>query len=100
MTSCKILNWLMAVAICLLVLVAGCGSKLTVSSTGGGAVTTPGEGPFQYGQGSVAEIVATANTNYDFAKWTGTAVDAGKVADPNAGGFDNLQGNNRKRKER
>ena len=57
---------------------------LTVSSTAGGTVTTPGIGTYTYPAGTDANIVATANTGYHFAKWTGTAVTAGKVANPNA----------------
>lgn len=55
---------------------------LTVSSTAGGSVTTPGEGDFQYTQGSTAVIAATEDLHYDFTEWTGSAVTAGKVADP------------------
>jgi len=84
MTSEKIFRWLVAAVICLLLLVAGCGSELTISSTSGGSVTTPGEGSFQYDQGSVQPIVATPDPGYHFVGWTGTAVDAGRVADPNA----------------
>jgi len=57
---------------------------LTTSSTTGGDVTTPGEGPFQYDNGTVVNLVATADLSYHFVNWTGTAVDDGKVADPNS----------------
>jgi len=57
---------------------------LTISSTAGGNVTTPGEGIFQYNQGSEASIIATADLTYHFVNWTGTAVTAGKVANPDA----------------
>jgi len=59
---------------------------LTTSSSPGGSVTTPGEGQFQYDSGSQASIIATADFGYDFVNWTGTGVDAGKVADPNSAG--------------
>ena len=55
---------------------------LTISSTIGGSVTTPGEGVFYYDHGSNVPIVAQAETNYSFASWSGTAVDDGKVAQP------------------
>jgi O-glycosyl hydrolase len=55
---------------------------LITSSTSGGSVTTPGEGSFEYDQGTVVNIVASPNTDYNFVVWTGTAVTAGKVADP------------------
>jgi hypothetical protein len=58
--------------------------KLTVSASAGGTVTTPGIGDFNYPDGNNASIVASANANYHFVNWTGTAVTAGKVADPNS----------------
>ena len=57
---------------------------LTCSSTDGGNVTTPGEGALPYDHGTDVNIVATANTNYHFVNWTGTAVDSGKVTNPNS----------------
>ena len=57
---------------------------LTISSTAGGSVSSPGEGPLPYNHGSSVPIVATANANYHFVNWTGTAVAAGKVANPSA----------------
>lgn len=57
--------------------------NLTTSSNSGGSVTTPGEGTYAYDQGASASVVAAASANYHFVNWTGTAVDAGKVA--NAG---------------
>lgn len=53
---------------------------LTISSTLGGVVTTPGEGQLQYGIGTVVPIEAVADANYHFFGWTGTAVNAGKIA--------------------
>ena len=55
---------------------------LTISSTEGGSVTTPGEGAFVYDIGTEVGVVATPDAHYHFVGWTGTAVDAGKVADP------------------
>ncbi|MBN2018737.1 MAG: hypothetical protein JW749_00770 [Sedimentisphaerales bacterium] len=57
---------------------------LSVSSSTGGTVTTPGIGNFDYTDGSNASIIASANPNYHFVNWTGSAVTAGKVANPNA----------------
>jgi hypothetical protein len=57
---------------------------LTISSTEGGDVIDPGEGSFLYDSGTVVPIEAVAETGSQFVGWTGTAVDAGKVADPNA----------------
>jgi hypothetical protein len=61
---------------------AGDQRTLTISATSGGSVGTPGLGSFKYNHGTAVSINATANTNYYFGKWTGTAVDGGKVADP------------------
>jgi len=61
---------------------AGPQQTLSISSTSGGSVTTPGEGDFQYNHGSYANIIATAEQYYHFDVWTGSAVTAGKVADP------------------
>ena len=57
---------------------------LTASSTAGGSVTTPGEGAFDYNHGTNASIIASADLNYHFVNWTGTAVTAGKVASPSS----------------
>ena len=61
---------------------------LTSSTTTGGHVTTPGEGAFQYDNGTNASIVATADAHYHFVNWTGTAVTAGKVDNPNVSQHD------------
>jgi len=55
---------------------------LTISSTTGGSVTAPGEGDFFFFNDPNATISATADLYHQFDVWTGTAVDAGKVADP------------------
>jgi len=69
----------------LIVGLVGCGEatlpvqyNLTISSTEGGAVTTPGEGTFIYDEGEVVELVAEAEEGYHFVKWTG---DVGTIAD-------------------
>ncbi len=55
--------------------------SLTISSTAGGSVTTPGEGTFVGDAGLVVNLVATSATGYQFVNWTG---DVGTVADVNA----------------
>jgi hypothetical protein len=45
--------------------------NLIVSSTAGGNVTTPGEGTFTYDEGTVVNLMATPDTGYRFANWTG-----------------------------
>jgi uncharacterized repeat protein (TIGR02543 family) len=59
------------------------GYVLTLSSTAGGSVTDPGEGSFAFPPGTEVSVMATADPNHQFAGWTGTAVDAGKVVDIN-----------------
>jgi hypothetical protein len=44
---------------------------LTVSSTAGGSVTTPGEGQFSYPLGTVVSLVAKAASGYQFFYWSG-----------------------------
>jgi len=58
-------------------------SALTISSTSGGS-TSPVEGIHSYDEGTVVSIQAAVIANYHFVNWTGTAVDAGKVANANA----------------
>jgi len=55
---------------------------LTISSTAGGSVTTPGEGTFEYDEaGEVVKLVATPATGYRFVNWDG---DVGTIANVNA----------------
>ena len=70
--------------------VAGCGGdvvpeiteyNLTISSTGGGSVTSPGEGTFTYDEGTVINLVAEPDDGYRFENWTG---DVSSIADVNA----------------
>jgi len=54
---------------------------LTIASTPGGSVTTPGEGTSTYYEGAVVDLVAEAEEGYQFVKWTG---DVSTIADVNA----------------
>jgi alpha-tubulin suppressor-like RCC1 family protein len=54
---------------------------LTTNSTGGGNVTTPGEGTFTYDERTVVNLVAEAEEGYQFGNWTG---DVDTIADVNA----------------
>jgi uncharacterized repeat protein (TIGR02543 family) len=45
--------------------------SLTITSTAGGSVTTPGQGTFTYDAGAVVNMVATPAGGYQFAGWTG-----------------------------
>jgi len=52
--------------------------SLTISSTTGGSVTTPGQGTFTYSAGTIVSLVATAVGGYQFVNWTGSV---GTIAD-------------------
>jgi uncharacterized repeat protein (TIGR02543 family) len=54
---------------------------LTISSTEGGSVTTPGEGTHTYAEGEVVNLVAEAEDGYHFVNWTG---DVGTIVNANA----------------
>jgi Divergent InlB B-repeat domain len=55
--------------------------RLSISSTEGGSVTIPGEGPFVYANGTVVQLVATPDEHYHFVEWTGNV---STVNDPQA----------------
>ena len=55
--------------------------SLTIISTDGGSVTTPGEGVFTYGVGMAVTLVAEPQEGYGFVAWTGNVT---TVADLNA----------------
>jgi outer membrane protein assembly factor BamB len=44
---------------------------LTISRTGGGSVTAPGEGTFTYDRGTRVNLVADAEYGYRFVNWSG-----------------------------
>jgi len=54
---------------------------LSISSTTGGSVTTPGEGTFIYDANSVVQLAADALEGYRFVNWTGNV---GSLANVNA----------------
>ena len=45
--------------------------SLTISSTEGGSVTTPGEGTSIHAASTVVDLVAQRDEGYEFVKWTG-----------------------------
>jgi hypothetical protein len=47
---------------------------LTISSTTGGSVTTPGEGTFPYDAGTVVSLLASPANGYKFVNWTGGGI--------------------------
>jgi uncharacterized repeat protein (TIGR02543 family) len=73
---------LMLIALIALVVCTGFGFKasctapatewrLTIKSTEGGSVTTPGEGMFWYNDGEIVIVRAVPAPGYQFVKWTG-----------------------------
>jgi|GEM_PF-2752693 len=53
--------------------------QLTISSTGGGWVTTPGEATYTYHTGTVVSLLATPSSGYRFIRWSGDIVSVGDV---------------------
>jgi len=54
--------------------------ELSISSSSGGTVTSPGEAVFTYDAGIVVELVATPHDGYEFDAWIG---DTDDIADAN-----------------
>jgi peptidoglycan hydrolase-like amidase len=54
---------------------------VTITSTTGGSVTTPGEGTFAYDEGEVVNLLAEVEDGYQFINWTG---DVGSIDNVNA----------------
>jgi hypothetical protein len=52
--------------------------NLATDSTSGGSVTTPGEGISTYDEGTVIDLIAEADSCYEFVNWTG---DVGTISD-------------------
>ncbi len=76
------------VSVALIAGIAGCvypppfpTCDLTITSTTGGSVTTPGEGTFTYPLGETVKLVAMADEGYRFVEWTG---DVSTIADVEA----------------
>lgn len=73
------------IAVALIAGMASCGDggveyDLTVASTEGGEVTSPGEGTYTYDEGELVDLLAEADEGYSFVNWTG---DVGTVANVN-----------------
>jgi hypothetical protein len=73
------------ITVALIVGLVGCAGvvyDLTISSTQGGEVTTPGEETFTYSEGTDVDLVAEAEEDYHFVNWTGDVDDIADVEDP------------------
>jgi len=78
---------LLMIIVILLAWIVGCEGEgeivsydLTITSTAGGAVTTPGEGVFTYDEGTTVNLTAGTEAGHRFINWTG---DVDTVADTN-----------------
>ena len=72
------------VTVALIIGMAGCAPtqyELTISSTEGGEVTSPGEGTLTYDEGTDVDLVAETEEGYHFVNWTG---DVGTISDVSA----------------
>lgn len=58
------------------------GYSLTISSTAGGSVTTPGVGMHVYDPGTVVPLIAVPNEHYHFVDWTGDISTIANVTAP------------------
>lgn len=75
---------ILLITVALIAGMAGCAPiqyELTISSTSGGSVTTPGEGTFTYNEGKVVRLVARSSLGCQFVKWTG---DVGTITTVNS----------------
>jgi hypothetical protein len=76
---------LFLIAVALAVGVTGCippQRNLTVSSTAGGKVVTPGEGTFTCYGGRGGILMALSDTGYHFDNWTGDVCSIADVKSP------------------
>ena len=56
--------------------------SLSITSTFGGEVTTPGEGRYIYNDGTVVNLVAVPDEHYRFVEWTGDVSTIADIYDP------------------
>jgi hypothetical protein len=74
------------ITVALIAGMVGCGGggveyDLTIASTAGGSVITPGERTFTYVKGEMVNLVAEAEEGYQFVSWSGDVDTIGNVED-------------------
>ena len=65
---------ILLIVVALIACTAGCAPiqhQLTISSTDGGSVITPGEGTFTYNKEKAVRLVARSALGYAFVGWSG-----------------------------
>ena len=65
---------ILLIAVTLVAALAGCAPahhQLSISSTAGGSVISPGEGTFAYKEGKTVRLVARSALGYAFVGWSG-----------------------------
>jgi uncharacterized repeat protein (TIGR02543 family) len=65
---------ILVIVLALSAALAGCAPvqhQLTISSTAGGSVISPGEGTFAYNEGRTVRLVARSALGYAFTGWSG-----------------------------
>jgi uncharacterized repeat protein (TIGR02543 family) len=78
------LSSIFLITVALVAGLVGCGGgtlveyDLTIASTAGGSVITPGEEAYTYDEGEVVDLAAEADAGYQFVNWTG---DVDTIAD-------------------
>jgi hypothetical protein len=56
--------------------------SLTMSSTAGGLVSSPGQGTFTYDEGKVVQLAAQPQNGYRFVKWIGDVITIADINSP------------------
>jgi hypothetical protein len=72
------------ITVALIAGIVGCAPaqySLSISSTEGGNVASPGEGTFTYDEGEVVSLVAITTSGYQFINWVGDVDDIADVKD-------------------
>jgi hypothetical protein len=72
------------ITVALIAGIVGCAPaqyNLSISSTEGGNVASPGEGTFTYDEGEVVSLVAITTSGYQFINWVGDVDDIADVKD-------------------